>query len=311
MVATEPAARLTTRARPSGWRARGTRVPGPIAAPPRNDSGWRRGWQEPREAPVQRPLRHGARHRSCRRVHGALRAARPPLGKRELPARYSDNYLWLVPGEERDIRVSCPLGSHVRGDLEVTAQGYRTSPAAGHRLCADRSGIGSGEGGGRLPELPGDRQVQARPAGLADQRVAREAEQPVRSDAGVAGDVLRGRVHEWQRSALGVLHQERDDGHASSWCVDAGSSRRPALWPSSAWLVGGRGRNGCAGGFLRRGVSAGDLVVRVTGVLANDEDEKTPWWKVLTLPGDCSRPAIEGDVRGCSQPAQREVNSSR
>lgn len=56
-------------------------------------------------------------------------------GKRVLPARYCDNYLWLLPGEGRDITVSCPLGSHDRGDLEVTAQGYRTSTVS---ICGRR-----------------------------------------------------------------------------------------------------------------------------------------------------------------------------
>ncbi|MFJ4830748.1 discoidin domain-containing protein [Streptomyces sp. NPDC088747] len=53
-------------------------------------------------------------------------------GNRVLPARYSDNYLWLLPGEERDITVSCPVGGHSPGDLEVTAQGYRTSLVSTH-----------------------------------------------------------------------------------------------------------------------------------------------------------------------------------
>ncbi|MFB7085240.1 discoidin domain-containing protein [Streptomyces sp. NPDC056296] len=51
-------------------------------------------------------------------------------GDRVLPARYSDNYLWLLPGEEREVTVSCPRGERHRGDLEVTAQGYGTSLAS-------------------------------------------------------------------------------------------------------------------------------------------------------------------------------------
>ncbi|MBY8880154.1 discoidin domain-containing protein [Actinacidiphila acidipaludis] len=55
--------------------------------------------------------------------------------QRILPARYSENYLWLLPGEQRTVTVSCPqtaLGNP--GDLEVTAQGY------GGALVSDRSG---------------------------------------------------------------------------------------------------------------------------------------------------------------------------
>ncbi|MDQ0777428.1 hypothetical protein QF026_005894 [Streptomyces aurantiacus] len=48
-------------------------------------------------------------------------------GDRVLPARYSDNYLWLLPGEEREVTVSCPRDDRHPGDLEVTAQGYGTS----------------------------------------------------------------------------------------------------------------------------------------------------------------------------------------
>ncbi|MGR6919158.1 discoidin domain-containing protein [[Actinomadura] parvosata] len=47
-------------------------------------------------------------------------------GDRVLPATYSDNFLWLLPGERRDITITCPRGKRRRGDLEVTAQGYRT-----------------------------------------------------------------------------------------------------------------------------------------------------------------------------------------
>ncbi len=58
-------------------------------------------------------------------VRLALREHRS--GDRVLPALYSDNYLWLLPGEEREVTVSCPADGRHRGDLEVTAQGYGTS----------------------------------------------------------------------------------------------------------------------------------------------------------------------------------------
>ncbi|MYW70146.1 hypothetical protein GTY65_39755 [Streptomyces sp. SID8379] len=45
-------------------------------------------------------------------------------GDRVLPARYSDNYLWLLPGEDREVTLSCPQSEHDRCDLEVTPQGY-------------------------------------------------------------------------------------------------------------------------------------------------------------------------------------------
>lgn len=51
-------------------------------------------------------------------------------GDRVLPAIYSDNYLWLLPGEEREVTISCPLAARHTGDLEVTAQGYGTSPVS-------------------------------------------------------------------------------------------------------------------------------------------------------------------------------------
>ncbi|MEC3998378.1 discoidin domain-containing protein [Actinacidiphila sp. DG2A-62] len=51
-------------------------------------------------------------------------------GERVLPALYSDNYLWLLPGEQRTVTVSCPRGDLHPGDLEVRAQGYRTAAAS-------------------------------------------------------------------------------------------------------------------------------------------------------------------------------------
>jgi hypothetical protein len=48
-------------------------------------------------------------------------------GDRVLPARYSENYLWLLPGEQRTVTISCPRGELSPGNLEVRAQGYGTS----------------------------------------------------------------------------------------------------------------------------------------------------------------------------------------
>ncbi|GAA4223885.1 discoidin domain-containing protein [Actinomadura meridiana] len=51
---------------------------------------------------------------------------------RVLPATYSDNYLWLLPGERRRVTISCPRQGGHPSDLEVTAQGYRTSLVSNH-----------------------------------------------------------------------------------------------------------------------------------------------------------------------------------
>lgn len=49
--------------------------------------------------------------------------------ERVLPAAYSENYLWLPPGESRTVTVSCPRGARRPGDLEITARGYGTATA--------------------------------------------------------------------------------------------------------------------------------------------------------------------------------------
>jgi hypothetical protein len=48
-------------------------------------------------------------------------------GDRVLPARYFENYLWLLPGQQRTVTISCPQGERQPGNLEITAQGYGTS----------------------------------------------------------------------------------------------------------------------------------------------------------------------------------------
>ncbi len=60
-------------------------------------------------------------------VRLALRDRR--TGNRVLPALYSDNYLWLLPGDECEVTVSCPPRA-LPGELVVTAQGYRTARAS-------------------------------------------------------------------------------------------------------------------------------------------------------------------------------------
>jgi hypothetical protein len=62
-------------------------------------------------------------------VRVSLRSHR--TGQRVLPATYSENYLWLVPGEQRTITVSCPRSAAADpGDLEVTAQPYGAAAAS-------------------------------------------------------------------------------------------------------------------------------------------------------------------------------------
>ena len=49
-------------------------------------------------------------------------------GQRVLPTTYTDNYLWLAPGESRDITATC-LAANPPAQLTVTADGYNV-PAA-------------------------------------------------------------------------------------------------------------------------------------------------------------------------------------
>ncbi|WP_433062811.1 discoidin domain-containing protein [Dactylosporangium sp. CS-033363] len=94
-------------------------------------------------------------------------------GARVLPTTYSDNYLWLAPGEARDVTATC-LARTVPAQLVVTAEGYN-APAVmslrarangqyvsaenfgGAPLIASRTAIGAWEqfdrielGGGRI-----------------------------------------------------------------------------------------------------------------------------------------------------------------
>lgn len=50
-------------------------------------------------------------------------------GARVLPTQYSENYLWLLPGENRQVSISRPDGSALGHRPHVTAQAYNSAPA--------------------------------------------------------------------------------------------------------------------------------------------------------------------------------------
>lgn len=53
-------------------------------------------------------------------------AVRDQRGERVLPARYDDNYFWLLPGETREVRISWPARTGVARQVTVTAQAYNS-----------------------------------------------------------------------------------------------------------------------------------------------------------------------------------------
>ncbi|MFE0529978.1 discoidin domain-containing protein [Micromonospora parva] len=53
-------------------------------------------------------------------------AVRDKDGSRVLPARYDDNYFWLLPGETREVRISWPARPGVARQVTVTAQAYNS-----------------------------------------------------------------------------------------------------------------------------------------------------------------------------------------
>ena len=53
-------------------------------------------------------------------------AVRDQRGERVLPARYDDNYFWLLPGESREVRISWPARSGLARQVTVTAQAYNS-----------------------------------------------------------------------------------------------------------------------------------------------------------------------------------------
>ncbi|WP_432163587.1 discoidin domain-containing protein [Streptomyces tendae] len=87
-------------------------------------------------ARVTRTSRRGARHELVATVsnRGSAVAAMVRLslldrrGARVLPALYSDNYLWLLPGESRKVTVSWPSGALTQGSpvLDVAAYNSRS-----------------------------------------------------------------------------------------------------------------------------------------------------------------------------------------
>ncbi|MGW5481090.1 hypothetical protein [Streptomyces sp. NPDC004008] len=56
-------------------------------------------------------------------------------GQRVLPTLYSDNHLWLLPGESRDLTLSWPAGALASGRAEVRVEGHNL-PEASVRTAA-------------------------------------------------------------------------------------------------------------------------------------------------------------------------------
>ncbi|MGW3787261.1 discoidin domain-containing protein [Micromonospora chokoriensis] len=54
-------------------------------------------------------------------------AVRDQRGERVLPARFDDNYFWLLPGETREVRVSWPARPGLPRQARVTAQAYNSA----------------------------------------------------------------------------------------------------------------------------------------------------------------------------------------
>ncbi|MFE6177178.1 glycoside hydrolase family 2 protein [Streptomyces sp. NPDC056464] len=51
-------------------------------------------------------------------------------GDRVLPTLYSDNYLWLLPGESRTLTLSWPASALVSGSPAVRVEGYNVPMAS-------------------------------------------------------------------------------------------------------------------------------------------------------------------------------------
>nr|WP_159451025.1 glycoside hydrolase family 2 protein [Micromonospora cremea] len=54
-------------------------------------------------------------------------AVRDERGERVLPARYDDNYFWLLPGETRQVQISWPARPGLGRKVKVTAQAYNSA----------------------------------------------------------------------------------------------------------------------------------------------------------------------------------------
>ncbi|MEV6028264.1 discoidin domain-containing protein [Streptomyces sp. NPDC052036] len=93
---------------------------------------------------ITRTGRSGPRHGLTARVRnrGAAVAAMVRVslldaesGQRVLPTLYSDNYLWLLPGESRDLTLSWPARALASGKAEVRVEGHNL-PGASVRTAA-------------------------------------------------------------------------------------------------------------------------------------------------------------------------------
>jgi hypothetical protein len=54
-------------------------------------------------------------------------AVRDSHGDRVLPARYDDNYFWLLPGESRKVNVSWPGRLGCSHGVQVSAEAYNAA----------------------------------------------------------------------------------------------------------------------------------------------------------------------------------------
>ncbi|MDT0466893.1 discoidin domain-containing protein [Streptomyces sp. DSM 41699] len=90
---------------------------------------------------ITRTDRSGSRHGLTARVRnrGAAVAAMVRVslldaenGQRVLPTLYSDNYLWLLPGESRDLALSWPADALASGKAEVRVEGHNVPGASAH-----------------------------------------------------------------------------------------------------------------------------------------------------------------------------------
>jgi hypothetical protein len=52
-------------------------------------------------------------------------------GERILPAQYGDNYLWLLPGESREVAITRPDGSALGHAPQVVVRAYNSAAVTG------------------------------------------------------------------------------------------------------------------------------------------------------------------------------------
>jgi hypothetical protein len=53
-------------------------------------------------------------------------------GERILPTQYGDNYLWLLPGESREVAISRPGGSALGHTPQVVVRAYNSAAVTGN-----------------------------------------------------------------------------------------------------------------------------------------------------------------------------------